>query len=725
MVLALHSAYGQESLDCAVPPSVDLAEEARVAALAATDSEIVQFEAGSIEAQLRPAPSASMSGGVLVRRGDRLAGADNANYDPATQSLHLQGNVRYEDPKTEIVSESAEFAYDTGRIRFDGAEFFLGQNNARGAADVLQISQSGTLDLREVRYTTCPPDSNDWLLQAAEIQLDTSTGVGTARNVKIKFQGIPILYAPYLSFPISSARKSGVLTPTIGSAGRSGNEISLPYYWNIRENYDATFSPRWLSNRGMQLGTEFRYLTERNRGKIEFDYLADDSLIDDSRHLLAVEHRTLFASGWRNLIDVRQVSDSQYFEDLGGTLSLTSITHLNQSVQFDFFGNHWALFGQVQNFQTLDESISPVDEPYRQVPQIKVVGRYPDQVLGLEFGFHGELVNFDRDTGVTGWRLDALPSVALPIGQPGWFVKPALALEYTQYTLENTLPGQASDLDRTVPIASFDTGMILERTLKRSNRLLQTLEPRLHYVHVPFRDQDALPVFDTIIPDLNLVQLYRTNRFLGVDRVADTEQLSVGITTRIFDVDSGEERMSATIGQARYFSDLLVTLPGEPANTNQTSDYIAEIRFLLLESVNFDVGHQWGTEGQGTAQSEARLQYRPRNNKILNLAYRFRRDSLEQGDVSVSWPLSKKWNFVGRYNYSFRDREPLEQFFGFEYESCCWGLRTVWRRYLSTRDGTRDTSFGLQLVLKGMTSVGTATDKLLERGILGYSPDLN
>jgi LPS-assembly protein len=244
-------------------------------------------------------------------------------------------------------------------------------------------------------------------------------------------------------------------------------------------------------------------------------------------------------------------------------------------------------------------------------------------------------------------------------------------------------------------------------------------------VHVPYRDQDDLPVFDTILPDLNLVQLYRKNRFLGIDRIADTDQLSIGVTSRVLDVESGKELVTATIGQARYLSSQGVSLPGEPSFTSESSDYIAEVRFLLYEHLNFDVGHQWGTGEDGTTQSEARLQYRPDTDKILNLAYRFRRDSLEQGDISWSWPITQRWNFVGRYNYSFRDEEALEQFFGLEYESCCWGVRLVTRRHISTRDGTRDSSVGLQLVLKGMTSVGTAADRLLERGILGYSPDID
>jgi LPS-assembly protein len=717
------ASHAQENLSCVAPRVGSLANNPLETAFGDPNDETVQFQAGRIDANMLPAPTASMSGGVLVRRGDRLAGADSAEYNPDTQALSLRGNVRYLDPTTEIVSQSAEFAYNTGLIRFEDARFLLGGNNSSGAASVLQISQTGMLDLKDVSYTTCPPDSKDWVIEASDINIDTGTGVGTARGVKLRFKGVPILYAPYFSFPISNARKSGILTPTIGSAGRSGNEISLPYYWNIRENYDATISPRWLSDRGLQLGTEFRYLTKRNDGIAFVEYLANDSLEDRSRYLVSLDHRTMFDSGWRNLIDFRQVSDSQYFEDLGGTLSLASTTHLNRNLQFDYFGDHWALFAQVQDYQTLDESITPIDEPYRRVPQVRVAGLYPDQILGLSLGVTGELVNFERDVGVTGWRVDAAPSIELPIEASGWFVKPAVILEYTAYELEGMLPGQQSDPSRTLPIASFDTGMILERTMKRSGNLIQTIEPRLLYVHIPFRDQDGLPVFDTITPDLNFVQLFQKNRFVGIDRIGDTEQVSIGITSRVLDVNTGEELVAVTIGQSRYFSDQLVTLPGQPAPMAGSSDYIAELRFLMFDNVNFDFGHQWGSEGRGTIQSQARLQYRPQANKIVNLSYRFRRDSLEQGDVSVSWPISKNWNFVGRYNYSFRDREALEQFFGLEYESCCWGLRMVSRRFLSTRDGTRDTSFGLQLVLKGMMSVGTAADKMLERGILGYSPD--
>ena len=708
-------------MSCQTSLGPQLVDDSLLPATILDNPETIQLEAGAIEAELGDNPTARMTGGVVVRRDDKVAGAETARYDPQQRALFLEGGVRYEDPGTQILSRSAEFGYDLGRIRFEGAEFSLGSNNARGAADLLEINQNGTLTLGGVEYTTCPPDDEDWLLEGESIVLDTGSGTGTAKNMKLRIGGVPILYLPYISFPISDARKSGILTPEFGSTGRSGNDFRVPYYWNIAPNYDATITPRLLTSRGLQLETQFRYLTPRNEGIVVADYLPNDDILDDARHQVRFEHRTLFDNGWRNLINYREVSDSQYFEDLGGSLSVSSITHLDRHLRFDYYSERLSILAQAQDHQTIDDAIQPADEPYRRLPQVFVSANLPVRFARLELDT--EIVNFDRDTGVTGWRINAAPSLEIPLERPGWFFTPAMALDYTRYELSNTLPGESTSPDRTVPIASVDTGLVLERTMAGADRI-QTIEPRLLYVNIPYRNQDNLPIFDTIQPDINLVQLYRKNRFLGVDRIGDTEQISFGVTSRVLDLGTGRELMTATIGQTTYFGDRRVSLPGVPVSTLDRSDYIAQMRFGLFDNVNFDVGHQWGTGDNGTTKSEARLQYRPARNKILNLAYRFRRDSLEQGDVSWSWPVSTQWNFVGRYNFSFRDQEVLEQFFGLEYESCCWGLRLVSRRHISTRDGTRDSSFGLQLVLKGMSSVGTAADKLLERGILGYSADL-
>ncbi len=720
LCFAVASAADEPPSACSNALDLGLSREAP----AATDDNTITFETGRFDALLREPRSATLSDGIVLRRGNRLAGADSAELDAQNRSVFLEGNVRYQDPGTEIRSDTAELGYDSGIVAFTGAEFSVGANAGRGAAGELTILANGSLELGDVKYTTCPPGSDDWLLQASSIDLDTREGVGTAKGVKLRFRGVQILYAPYLSFPIGDARKSGLLTPEIGSAGRSGNEFRLPYYWNIAPNYDATLTSRFLTDRGFQGGALFRYLLPKHEGTLNTELLPDDSLIDMSRHLVDFDHTSIWANGWRGTVDIRDVSDSQYFEDLGGSLSVSSLTHLNRSATFDYYGDTWTFLGRVQDYQTLDDAIPDSNEPYRRVPQFVANGRWPGRALGADLTLDSEIVNFDRDVGVTGWRMNVSPGIGKRFGEPGWFFEPSVRVDHTRYSLSDT--GGEDEVSRSLPIASVDTGLILEREIQSERRggLLQTIEPRLFYVHVPHRDQDDLPIFDTIAPDLNLVQLFRPNRLLGVDRIVDTDQLSVGITSRILELESGEELISATIGQALYLSDSGVDLPGQSLTTSRSSDYIAKVAFNLYRNVNFDFGHQWGTGDNGTTQSEARLQYRPADSKILNLAYRFRRDSVEQGDLSWSWPLSQRWNFVGRYNYSFRDDEVLEQFFGLEYESCCWGLRLVSRRHISTRDGTRDSSFGLQLVLKGLSSVGSQSDKLLERGILGYSARL-
>jgi len=415
-----------------------LSEERQIPALNVENPEAVVLEVGALEAEVNAAPKASMTGGVLLRQGDKLAGADSARYDPTNRALLLDGSVRYEDSGIQVESDSAEFSYGFGRIRFDGAKFSLGEGNAHGAADAIEVNQQGRLELDGVSYTTCPPESNDWVIEAKSIDLDTREGVGTAKGMKLRFQGVPILYSPYLSFPIGDARKSGILAPQLGSSRRSGSELLLPIYWNIAPNYDATITPRLLSDRGPQLQTQFRYLSNTMTGRANVEYLPSDNMFNDSRTMLQLQHRSLFVNGWRNRIEFRDVSDNQYFEDLGGSLRLSSITHLNRSINFDFHTDTLSFFGQVQDYQTLDDTILPSDEPYQRLPQLLLSGNWPDKWLGIRLGFDSELVNFDRDVGVTGWRLNLAPEVELPISGRGWFVTPAVAFDYTRYELTAT-----------------------------------------------------------------------------------------------------------------------------------------------------------------------------------------------------------------------------------------------------------------------------------------------
>ena len=681
----------------------------------------ISFEADNINLSIGSKPTTNLIGNVTINNNDSTTTSNEAIYDPTNESLILNGEVRFADKNVNVTSQTAEFSYSTGTISFEQAAFDLNENSSQGNAESIKIQEQGILTLNNVSYTTCPIESNGWIINAQDILLDPNKGKASARKVGLKFKGIPILYIPKISFPIDNSRKSGFLAPEIGGGGRSGNEFRLPFYFNIAKNYDATITPRLLTGRGFQLGSEFRYINQNNNTKLKFDYLENDNIYGKSRHYIQFNHKTNFNNGLRALIDFGDTSDGHYFEDLGGNLSLTSITHLNQSLLFDAYGKNWSFIGRFQNFQTIDENISQGERPYYRLPQIKFATSLPYKPFGISASLDSEIVYFDREFGVTGWRIDVEPQIDWTIKNDGWYINPSFSWKHTQYELKNFSKDQSANPSRSIPITSIDAGLFFERKLGNLQNHIQTFEPRILYLKTPYREQSNLPIFDTIEPDLNIVQLFQKNRFLGIDRIADTEQISLGFSSKIANNKTGREVISGTLGKAFYLQKQTVSLPGQELYQDSSSDLIAELRFLVFDKLNLDFSHQWNNKREGVARSQARLQYKPSSNKLLNVGYRFRQDLLEQGNISWSWPLTESWNFLGHYNYSLRDKRTLEQFYGLEYESCCWGIRMIYRQYVSTRDGQEDNSFGIQFVLKGMTSIGTKANKLLERGILGYS----
>ncbi len=661
--------------------------------------------------------TAQFTDDVLIRRGARSLTAGGASYDPKTQSLDVSGTVEYRDSNFSIRGDDARYDTLAEQVQFEGAAFDLPARPARGSADLISIGRDRIVELNQVAYTTCPEDKQDWQLLARQIELNVAKGWGSARNVKLEFMDVPILYLPYISFPITDARKSGLLIPNFRQSQRTGTDISVPYYLNLAPNYDLELTPRILTKRGFELSSTFRYLLPASSGSLLAAFLPNDSEANRNRSHVDFQHQTAFGGGWRLTTDVENVSDDFYFEDLGNSLSVASRTHLDRRFDVEYWARQWSFLARIQNYQTIDSRIGPEKEPYRLLPQLSFRGEWPGQRLTL--GARAQVSGFDRDVGITGWRFDAEPELQYKLEHRGMFVTPAFSVRHTSYALDNTAPGADGNPSRTLPVASLDTGMTLERSAGQAGRWTQTLEPRVLYIHVPFEDQTGIPVFDTIEPDFNLIQLFRRYRFTGADRIADVDQLSLGVTTRLIS-GSGEERLTATLGQTRFLSTTGVSLPGEPPVAQERSDYIAQLGVKLYETWNLDVGYQWNSGAQATTRAEARFQYRPDARRILNVAYRFRQGALEQGDMSFAWPAGGRWSFVGRYNYSFLERTNLERFAGVEYQACCWRLRLVGRRYISRRTGESDSSLALQLELKGFTNVGDTADKLLERGILGY-----
>jgi LPS-assembly protein len=663
-----------------------------------------------------------LSGNVVMQQGDRKIRADHLEMNPQDRSAKLEGAVEYSDPNLVVRSGSGDYSPTLG-ASFQGTEFELPGRGARGSATNLKVDGNNKVTLDGVTFTTCPANQVDWQLAAKQIEIDTQTRNGVGRGTKVEFKGVSLIYLPWMTFPVGSQRKSGFLFPEPGGSSRNGAELLVPYYWNIRPNLDFTALPVYYSKRGLDLAGELRYLTSRQRGEFAFNYLPNDDIADRDRARFTLNHVAELPGEWRFRIDATGVSDTDYFEDFARGPEGTSVPFAERLAEATYRDEHLNLRAQVQYFQTIDEELPEEDRPYMRAPRLLASGEWDSNLLGgIEYGFDAEVVNFDRDLGVTGWRLDVAPRVGFDWSGPGYFVRPSAGYRYTQYSLEDQAPGTSDSPTRSLPIATLDAGLVFERIAGSQGQRRLTLEPRALYLYTPFREQDDLPLFDTGLPDLNLVQLFRTNRYVGADRVNDANQIAFGITSRLLDSQSGAQYLAVSLGQAYYFDEPLVVLPDEPPATRDTSDYIAQLSLTAYRNWNLEAGLQWNPEDERSERSQFRLQYRPSGDRVVNLAYRAQRERLEQAEFSAAWPLGDRWNAFGRYVYSLLDSKTLDEFAGFEYKGCCYKLRAVARRSVSNRDGSSESSFYLQLELNGLASVGT-TDAFLERAIRGYSPE--
>jgi LPS-assembly protein len=700
---------------CFVPESTPLVEAAADEADLGDDIEVTfgQLDASAFG-------GAEFTGNVDVRLRDQRFSTDSARYDRGANFFEFEGRVEYRDSDVAVFSENARFDSESREASFGNSGFELPARSAHGSASSIEIDRvDQTVSLRDTLFTTCPMEAMAWQLTANDVELDLDDGIGSAHGMKLKFGKVPLIYAPYFTFPLNDERKSGFLTPSFANGDRTGFYIAAPYYFNLAPNYDLLVEPRYLSARGLQIANEFRYLMQRSEGQFVYETLPSDDKTGLDRNYLNLQHETFFGEDgdWRVVAAIEEVSDTAYFEDLGTTLSDTSQTHLNRYVDVGYVAPNWSFVTRFQNYQTIDPLIEDADRPYERIPQMLFEGSWLGRLL--QFTSDTELVNFNRSVGTTGWRFDTTQEMSLRFERAGMYLSPALAWRQTNYWLDDVAAGANDTPSRGLPIASVDSGLVFER-LAGAGKTIQTLEPRMLYVSIPYEDQSDLPIFDTIMPDFNLVQLFRKYQFVGPDRVSDTDQLSIGVTTRLIDAASGRERLSATVGQTRYMSPQRVSLPDKAPIDSSASDYVARVSVAVNPAWNLDVGYQWNSETSLTARTETRFEYRPQDDRIFGIGYRYRRDLLEQGDISLVWPVSERWRIIGRYSYSLLEKTALEQFVGWEYDACCWRLRVIGRQYVSRRTGETDNAISFQLELKGLSNSGNAPEELLDRGILGY-----
>jgi len=702
------------------------------------------FDITSDAATLGVGGDTILQGNVQVLQGDRELRANHAHYDPTHNSLELEGSVEYTDSLMHVTGIGGNYTQNEG-ADFSAAQFELHQPPSRGSAKFMHVTPDGKIRLEQVRFTTCPKEDTVWQLRANEIDLDTHARIGTAHSTKVDFEGVPVLYLPYLSFPLSSDRKSGFLFPTIGNSSTSGLQLSVPYYWNIAPNVDATIEPTEYQKRGVELGGEVRYLTSAQHGVFAFNYLPDDRLDTGAeRSYLKLQQVTELPDNVRLSINAENVSDPEYFEDFSQGTAATSTAFLERTARLSYRDENWRLSGELQEFQTLVPTyiLTDYQRPYAEVPRLVADG---DFSLGsaeqLHYGFASELVDFTRAVGVRGWRFDLLPSASLDFSAPGYFVRPGVAWRFTQYELSDIpfpLPHDSAltmapaideespnrSPSRALPTLSFDTGLLFEREADSAGSRILTLEPRMLYVYTPYRAQNDLPLFDTALPDLNLVELFRTNRYVGADRVGDADQVSVGATSRLVDATDGTQFLAATLGQIYYFKAPRVVLPDELPETSGTSDMVAQLALTAYKHWSANLDLEWNPTTFAGERTEVGVQYHPAPEQVLNLTYRMQRDQIKQIEASGAWPIGHKWNVYSRFVYSLLDEKMLDQFAGFEYGACCWRLRLVGRRFLSNPTGQQSTGVYIQLELTGLASVGSAADALLSEAIPGYKPPL-
>ncbi|MFN2348027.1 MAG: LPS-assembly protein LptD [Thioalkalivibrio sp.] len=665
-------------------------------------------------------------GNAELSRDGRTLYADELRYDEGRGYAEAEGNVRLDDGLFALESLQGHLFMDSERGAFEQADYRYHPMHARGEAERVERLDAQRFRLSRATYTTCDEGQDDWILRASRVDLDQESGKGRARNVSLHFKRVPLFYTPYISFPIDERRKSGFLYPSIGNSDASGLDLSVPYYWNIAPHRDATITPRLLGDRGLLLGGELRYLNPRSHGELALEYL-DDRDYGDDRGSLNLRHQGRPFERTRVDLMVNTVSDAQYLTDLGNSLAITSTTHLENRADLRYQGDGWNLLARFQGYQTVDPAIPSGSRPYQRLPQLLFSSGLPLSGGGpVEGSLRAEWVAFERDDTLTGQRLDLMPGLSLPLQRSYGFLTPGVKYRYTSYQLQDTAPGQDTRPERGIPIASLDAGLFFERPLADGG--LQTLEPRLFYLYVPHRDQDALPLFDTGRRDFSFDQLFLDDRFTGADRVGDANQLTLALTSRRIDTMSGEERFRASVGQILYFDDRQVTLtPSEAPATDNRSSLVAEAALRMAREWSARGAIQWDPHGEQTELATAQLQYRGSGRRIANLGYRLREDplrpdrELEQMDLSAAWPLNARWNMVGRYNYSLRDERDVEVLAGLEYESCCWRASMVARRYL-TAGVEREYNNGIyfQLTLKGLAGLGTGLQDLLGESIRGY-----
>ncbi len=664
-------------------------------------------------------------GNVQIWRLGSYAEADRLLYHQADRSADLFGNLFLQQPGLRLSAEQGHVELDANRGWLSDGEFRLTQRNARGSTARAEMLSRDLHRYEQVTYTTCPPGRRDWSLKASTMEIDMAEGWGSAKHARLNIAGIPVFYSPYFTFPVDDRRKTGFLIPSMGSTNRLGSELETPYYFNLAPNFDATLSPRLMSKRGLMLGSEFRYLGERQQMVISGEILPKDRMHStehgEERRSFQFWHVSRLAPGLTSRIETSAVSDNDFLDDFGDGQATTSIRKLERVGELAYRVRGLSLIGRLQEFQTIDAG----SQPYRRMPQLLTTYHRLLVDTGIYLYLNGEYTDFRHDSLIEGERLTLRPALSLPLRRSWGHLTPRISLNYAGYSLNETqAPGDPRP-DYFVPAFSLDSGLVFERDSSWfGSDAYQTLEPRLYYLYAPYDDQSAVPDFDTTDLAISFANLFKETRFSGGDRFGDANQLTFGLTTRWLEAGSGVERLRASIGQIFYRRDREVQLTGA-VETNPSSSMVAELstrfgdhwRGLLTLRRNPHVVDKHIDRGRLS------MHYQTPHKQLFNLDYNFSRNTVEDLVLSFNWPFNHKFAVSGKWKYSYLYEQNMNRIIGFEYGGrCCWKLRALYQRYLIDEqvDAEEDRRLMLQLVLTGFGAFGTPVDEMFEEQIYGY-----
>jgi LPS-assembly protein len=704
------------------------------------------------------------TGDVRLRTDDIRMFADKMDYYPLEDEIRAAGNVRVVQAGAEVSGPYLQMKISERIGYFDKASYkinrFMEPSNDKqnylpgrteplpalpprlstgyGQAKRIHFEGENQFRVESGTYSTCKPDAaarQDWFAKSSDIKLDYDENNGVARDATVYFKDVPILYAPYLSFSLNNQRKSGLLAPTFSSSTRTGLDLSIPYYWNIAPNYDATIASRVMSKRGLQVGAEVRYKDHYADSEAHLEFVPRDKMYAGRRYAYDLRHTQNLGGGFSTRIDWGGVSDDDYFTDLSSRVVQTSQRQITRQFRLNYSRDWFSASLRTLRYQTLnpdnDDSDYWLEQPYFLQPQVSLKTN-PVAFGALEFEAEGQYTRFTHPTREEGGRTVFYPRLALPVIRSGYYLIPKFGLHVTRYQLNQRAANQPESLHRTLPVFSLDAGMTFEREAALfGNRWTQTLEPRLYYLDISHEDQSRYPLFDSSLADFNFAQIFSENRFSGYDRINNAKQLTAALTTRLIDPRTGGERLKAMVGQRYYFEPLKVGLPGETLYHDKYSDFLAALSGQVAPKTYADVALEYNIKHSTTERATVSARYHPDHGKVISFAYRYNRginwstrqqnvDSTEQIDIAGQWRLSGRWYAVGRYNYAFDASRLVEGIAGVEYNAGCWVARLVAQR-LETTAGSPNTSLFFQLELNDFGRIGANPIQMLRRSVPGYT----